>query len=274
MPALISAKNGAQRVRWLSSIHFLLAICFGTATAHAASTMQKWQYDDPSVCERFKNALIKDRVVDLESPHDLCAYQFVDRRGEGYFKALDWKSVNGDPVTLTMKIFDANYVSTQNHSPLRRKRWKSYSQFQAAKKSLFVEVAPFVLTELVMPATFTRVNGYILMSRGEYCLNAKDDSTTNGRSLIAFYTDKSLTHSIPIFTGRLLTTSNVPLKAGDKYLIYSFGYFDHWLPLPKGLDEHRLIDAGISQFVFLSDRPSIVLGGICDYRFQYGKLRR
>ena len=272
--ALISAKRGSPRVRRLSSIPFLLAMCFGMATAHAASVMQKWVYDDPSVCERFKKALVKDRVVDLESPHDLCAYRFVDRRDEGYFKALDWRSVDGDPVAQTMKIFDANFVNALPHTPLQRKEWESYAKFQAAKRSLFVEIAPFVLTELVMPATFKKVNGYILRSRGEYCLNANDDSTTNGRSLIAFYTDEGLTHSIPIFTGQVLTTSYVPLMAGDKYLVYNFQYFDHRFPLPKDMDQHRLIDAEMSQFIFVSDSLDIFLGDVCDYRFQYGKLKR
>ncbi|TNY26701.1 hypothetical protein BV497_07375 [Fulvimonas soli] len=227
---------------------------------------------EPGLCEHFRKALVADRVASM-TRHQLCQYSFEQKHGgQGYFEKLDWQPVPGDPVALTLKIYDANVLPPNIQAPdkVAKKRTlvAKYAEAQRKHHALVVEMAPYTWTQLTWGATFTQVRGYVLRSRGTYCGTGRDETTNKRNVLIAFFEDKELTKSLP-YWGSLIDNVDEPMRIHGKYYVVSIMDAAMWsdLNLPgvgdsyilnideplQSNDDSQLGPTGVCQFTYLRE---------------------
>jgi hypothetical protein len=192
--AVDTRSNNVQRRQCL-----LMVTLFSLSTAaYSGAVIDTKVYSDPATCEHLRKQLINDRVDDM-SRDDLCRYDFDVLHPSS---SLPWRPASGDPVDLTVKIFDANTIPILNNPGRERvrKAVMDYAIYQKAHKALRVDVAPFTLMDTsIYP--FKKINGYVLRSRGTYCGNENDPSVERrGKDFLAFYTDKDFIKKIPLPT--------------------------------------------------------------------------
>ncbi len=200
----------------------------------------------------------------------LCHYSFEQRHGnQGYFEKLDWQPVSGDPVALTMKIFEANVPPYNLEAPTNiakdRAQMLTYAKAQNAHHTLIVEMAPYIRKQLTLPATFTQVQGYILRSRGSYCGPGSDEITNKRSSQIAFFSDRKLTHPMPI-SGSLNDNVDEPVVIKDKYYFISIGEGGMWGSWhPPGINGIYSFTVGVLQNSF--DNVQLFSQSVCSYTY-------
>lgn len=192
-----------------------LSLMLTTGVALAVS-VQVDVNKNPAVCKRFLDALRKDKITSM-TPRQLCNYDFVQRHAGSYYRTLDWKPVPGDPVALTMKIYDANLPPGKFTKGTVRSRavFLTYVQDQNRHHALTVDVAPFRLPPLIHS---TLIHGYVLRSRGSYCGGVDGGNSASdyaaGQVLVAFFADKALQKPIPDL-GRNQATKSFPMMIKD-----------------------------------------------------------
>lgn len=191
----------------------------------------------PQLCARFLADLRSDHILQM-TPGQVCRYDFLQRHHGKHYQPLDWSPMSGDPIALTMKIYDANMQPGTNPQGVanlahERAMIMAYAQEQQQHHALSVEAAPVTIPQefdAVHPkknSKLTPIHGYVLLSRGSYCGmadNAKDLITRNliGRVFIAFYADKSLQQPI-LDLGRNGFTKTYPMKVDGGVVIMGFG---------------------------------------------------
>jgi hypothetical protein len=235
-----------------------------TGLAHAVTKVQVDANAEPGICEHFRVALDADRVAAM-SGDQLCQYSFEQKHGgQGYFERLDWQPVPGDPVALTMKIFDAN-VLPPNLQPVggdrkRRADALDYAKLQEQHHALFVEVAPFSVTALILPATFEEVSGYMLRSRGSYC-GAGDSISDKRNGLVAFYSDKNFTKSFRL-SDNIYGDVVEPIEIKGEFYLVSNWFSAMWSkPFPQG--EKGSYSLSLNNLHFSFDQKQIFTNTVC-----------
>jgi hypothetical protein len=166
----------------------------------------------PSFCARLLSQVRQDRIPSMTT-EQLCRYDFMQRHAGGDYPSLDWQPVTGDPVALTMKIYDANMMEVM---PLRgpavkeREAILAYAQEQDRHHALLVDEAPFTLHLLGKTAG---IQGFVLRSRGSYCEVAKGHERVEvkGLSSVAFFEDREMEHPLPDL-GRTGVGKSYPAK--------------------------------------------------------------
>jgi hypothetical protein len=265
-PAALASK---QVTRW-QRVLILVTALLGTAGVAQAETQVQMSVDkEPGLCKHFRQALEADHVA-LKTRDQLCQYSFEQRHSnQGYFEKLDWQPMSGDPVALTLKIFDANVLPPNIQSPASvaklRARLTAYARAQDAHHALIVEMAPYTRTQLTLPATFTPVTGYILRSRGTYCGPGHDETYSKRSELIAFFIDKGLTHSMPI-SGSLIDNTDEPIKIDEKYYvvnIFDAPMWSDWYP-PGITGSYSLT---LSELSNSDDNQQLYTSALCSYNY-------
>jgi hypothetical protein len=239
---------------------------FTFSVAHAATEVQVNANAEPKICKQFRLALDSDAVSAM-SGNQLCQYSFERKHGtQGYFQRLDWKAVPGDPVALTMKIFDANALPSSLQPPggdaKRRADALAYAKFQLQQHALFIEIAPFSVTQLTPPATFKEISGYVLRSRGMSC--GDSDGNVHGRNeLIAFYSDKNLTNPFRI-ADNIYGDTVEPVKIAGKYYLV-----DNWYEAAWGGQVNRkgVYFLSINKLHFSFDQKQVFKNTICGFTY-------
>jgi len=236
--AITPAERHSRQLRvWRCRLIVLLGALLSTlGVAQAATKVTNVVNKDPELCEHFRKALVADRVVSM-TRNQLCQYSFEQKHGDqGYFEKLDWQPVPGDPVALTLKIYDANVLPTNLQAPdkvaKKHALLAKYAEAQNEHHAMMVEMAPYVRTQLTLPATYTQVRGYVLRSRGTYCGAGRDEIANKRSVLIAFFADKELTRSLPI-SGSLIDNVDEPIIINGKYYVASAldaGMWGDWNP--------------------------------------------
>ena len=208
--------GGTSKARATALVVAFSLVC--TIGVAQAVSVQVDVNKNPAICSKFLETLRKDKITSM-APRQLCNYDFVRRHAGSYYRDLDWKPVPGDPVALTMKIYDANLPVGKFTKGTARSRaiFLAYAEDQNRHHALTVDVAPFRLPPLIRS---TLIHGYVLRSRGSYCGAAdgyRGGTTSNyatGRVLVAFFSDKTLRKPIPDF-GRNGFTKSFPVKIKD-----------------------------------------------------------
>ena len=243
-----------------------------TTCAAQATSVQVNADKNPGVCTRFLAALRKDHIPSM-TPQQLCSYDFVRRHAGNYYRSLDWKPVLGDPVALTMNIFDANLPIGKFTEGTARSRaiFLAYARNQNRHHALTVDIAPLRLSPLIHS---TLIHGYVLRSRGSYCGAADGDGGTTsdyaaGRVLVAFFADKALRKPIPDF-GRNQATKSFPVKIKDWAVVVGIdtSTLDPRVLGPAGPSYSADIESIQTSRGILPDRPRQLLvnpDSICDY---------
>lgn len=201
------------------------------------------------------------------SPIQLCQYNFVQRHADrSYFQELAWQRVPGDPVALTMKIFDDNEPPLALLPAGGDKKYRAdvlaYAKLQAQHGALSVEMAPIVLTALIMPATYKQVNAYVLRSAGDYCSVGEG---IKRNEILAFYSDKSLIKSFTIvrnFYGDVLQ----PVKINGKYYLVDNWYGSAWAEAhiqPGG----AINSFGINSLQLSTDQKQLYQFSVCGFTY-------
>ena len=248
-------------------------LCSG-GVAHAATKVRMDVDTEPGLCEHFRKALVADQVASM-TRDQLCQYSFDQRHGDqGYFERLEWQPVAGDPVALTMKIFDANVLPPNIQAPAgvakRRLEVAAYAKLQNEHHALMVEVAPYTMTQLTLPATFKQVDGYVLRSRGTYCGTGHDENTNKRSELIAFFSDKKLSKSTAI-TGSLIDNVDEPIRINEKYYvvnIFDASMWSDWYP-PGITGSYSL---SLSELQNSDDNHQLYTSNACAYTYEKDSL--
>lgn len=250
----------------------LLSMLCSLGVAHAATEVQMAVDNDSAMCEHFRKALVADHVATM-TRDQLCQYNFAQKhasKGNGYFQRLNWQPVPGDPVALTMKIFDANHPPSAEpgvkaSDRARRADVLSYAELQSRNQALSVETAPFSATKATVRGQLVHVNGYVLSSRGTYCGKYDDDGLKRRRLSIAFYTDKMLNHSLP---NKVYLDDEVvePIEIRGKYYQVTIWDDAMWSTqhLP-GISGMFLIS--LDQLLINSDGSEAVPADICGFTY-------
>lgn len=236
----------AIRTRFATTHKTILVLLslLGTVGVAQAARVQVNVDLRPRLCARFLADLRSDHILQM-TPEQVCRYDFLQRHRGKHYQSLDWSPMSGDPVALTMKIYDANMQPGTNPQGLanlahERAMIMAYAQEEQQHHALSVEVAPVTIAQesnAINPqqnAKLIPIHGYVLLSRGSYCKtknNTKDLITRNlsGRVFIAFYADKSLLQPIPNL-GRNGFTKTYPMKVDGGVVIMGFDtnlVYDH-----------------------------------------------
>jgi len=250
---------------------FLSMLC-SLGVAHAATEVQMAVDNDSVMCEHFRKALVADHVATM-TRDQLCQYNFAQRhagKGNGYFQSLNWQPVPGDPVALTMKISNANYPTSL--SPLnkagdsaRRAAVLSYAKIQDRHHALTIETVPFSATQATVEGKIVRIDGYLLSSRGTYC--GKDDQRGLNirRQLLAFYTDKKLSHNLPNATYGG-DEADEPLEIDGKDYVVSIDDIWMWRTWPpSGIS--GMFSISLDRLIVNSDGKEVQDVEICQFTY-------
>lgn len=259
------------KYRWRASV-LATTLIVTMGVAQAATEVQVNVEKEPGLCEHFRKALEVDRVASM-TRGQLCRYSFEQKQDDhGHFEKLDWQPVPGDPVALTMKIFEANVLPHNVEAPANvakdRALTMTYAKAQNTHHALMIEVAPYTRTQLTLPATFTQVQGYILRSRGTFCGSRQDEIANKRSELIAFFADKELTKPMPV-TGSPVGNVEEPIRIKGKYYVVSImdgGMWGNWNPL--GLAGTYSI--GLGEFQNSFDNSQLYLADTCSYTYLKG----
>jgi len=257
------------KLRRLKMAALWWSLLCSAGVAQAATKIRMDVDKQPGICEHFRKALVADQVATM-TREQLCSYSFDQRHGDqGYFQKLDWQPVAGDPVALTMKIFEANVPPRNIEAPANvakdRARMVVYAKLQDEHHALVVEVAPYTMTQLTLPATFTQVDGYVLRSRGTYCGTGHDENANKRSELIAYFSDKTLSKSMPI-SGSLGDNVDEPIKIDGKYYVINTadgGMWGNWNP--PGMTGSYSIS--LSEFQNSYDNTQLYTSNVCAFTY-------
>lgn len=255
--------------KWLKTAPFIFSLAAAGGVAQAATKMQINVDKEPGLCEHFRRDLEADHVASM-TRNQLCEYSFEEKHGaHGYFEKLGWQPMPGDPVALTMKIFEANVPPHNVEVPANvakdRAHMLAYADAQNEHHALVVEMAPYTRTQLTLPATFTHVHGYILRSRGSYCGSGSNEVTNKRSELIAFFADKELTRSMPI-SGSLVNNVDEPTIINGKYYVLNLddgGMWGSWFP--PGIKGSYSLTLSVLQNSF--DNSQLFSSSVCSYTY-------
>jgi hypothetical protein len=272
-PAMKSAtadSGGISDAIRFSTRYVLWSLLCGASLAHAATKVRIDANKDPDLCERFRKALLADHVMSM-TREQMCRYSFDQRNDDDhYFQKLEWRPVAGDPVAMTMKIFEANVpphdVETPANVAKDRARTLRYAKQQNEHGALVVEVAPYTMTQLTLPATFTQVAGYVLRSRGTYCGPGKEEVANKRSELIAYFSDKALSKPLPI-SGSLIGNVDEPIRIGTKYYVASIGdasLWSNWNPPGRG----PIYSMYLSEFESSYDHSQLFMPSVCSFTYE------
>jgi len=214
--------------------------------------------------------LLADRAASM-TRGQMCRYSFDQQHGDGgYFERLKWQPVPGDPIAMTMKIFEANVplhnVEAPENVAKDRARTLLYAKQQNEHKALVIEIAPYTMTQLTLPSTFTQVAGYVLRSRGTYCGPGKEEVANKRSELIAYFSDKALSKSLPI-SGSLTGNVDEPIRIRGKYYVTRIddaSLWSNWTPPGRGLSYS--MDLGAFQSSY--DHSELYMSAVCSFTYE------
>lgn len=172
-----------------------LSLLLSMAAAQAASVQENVNAD-PVICKRFLSALESDHLPAM-TRKQLCSYDFMHRHSGAYFVELDWQRVHGDPVALTIDIFNANVLRSATPSSLKRQRDTAfaYAKLQNSQDALAIDMAAFGPTPIdPQPGASPQI--YVLRSSASYCGDASSSRNEAERVRVAFFKDAGLQHAI------------------------------------------------------------------------------